>query len=366
MNSPADAWTRSYARMPLAFAQVREDPQVDAALLAGYGGQARVVMIASGGDTAALLAAAELTSHLHLIDANPAQLALSRFKLHLLRHTAPLERAALLGHRPMSSTARADALSALLAGLSLPEEVFGRMVSVAQTGPDHAGRYEWLFRVLRIHLASRRDELASLMKMDDPPGQARLVAAGTPLGTALDAAFGSVMRLDNLVALFGAEATRNPLQDFPRHFAERTRRAFGTFPARTNSFLAQLLLDPPTDAGFPDWLLRPAPARWPEIVCTHATMVNALRALPESAADFVHLSNILDWLSPEAARETLALACRALRPGGLTVIRQLNSSLDVPPLGTGFEWQPELADELHARDRSFFYRALHVGRKPGP
>ena len=92
-------------------------------------------------------------------------------------------------------------------------------------------------------------------------------------------------------------------------------------------------------------------------------MVDALRARPEAAADFVHLSNILDWLSPEAASETLALAWRALRPGGVVVVRQLNSSLDIPPLGPRFAWLRGLATAWHRRDRSFFYRALHVGRK---
>jgi S-adenosylmethionine-diacylglycerol 3-amino-3-carboxypropyl transferase len=363
---PADPWTHEAARLPIAFAQVREDPQVDAALLSEFGGRARVLMIASGGDTAALLAAAEQASHLHLIDVNPAQLALTQIKLHLLRHASPSDRAALLGHRRMSPGERTMALAAAFAELRLADNVFGPPELVARLGPDQSGRYEILFAHLRACLAKHQDDVSALLDMDDPAAQAARLAFGAPLGATLDAAFDSAMRLENLVALFGAEATRNPLQDFSRHFAERTRRAFGMFPARTNSFLAQLLLDPPTDAGFPDWMLKNAPARWPEIVCTRSTMMDALRALPEAEADFVHLSNILDWLSPEAAGETLALTWRALRPGGLTVVRQLNSSLEIPPLGGCFDWQHELAAELHREDRSFFYRALHVGRKPGP
>ena len=359
----ADPWTDAAARLPLAFAQVREDPQLDAALLEGFSGRARVVMIASGGDTAALLAARALAARLHLVDVNPAQLALTRLKLHLLRHTPPETRPALLGYQPLPPAERAGRLAALGGELSWPETVFGPVEFVADVGPDHAGRYEVLFRHLRAHCAAHRTEVEALLRLDDPAAQARRVAPDTALRAALEGAFDVVMRLENLVALFGAEATRNPLQDFPRHFAERTFHALAVFPARTNSFLAQLLLDPPDAGGFPDWLLAPTPARWPEIVCTHATMVDALRALPEAGADFVHLSNILDWLTPEAAAETLALAWRALRPGGITVVRQLNSSLDIPPLGPGFDWQRGLAAELHARDRSFFYRALHVGRK---
>lgn len=359
---PADPWTNEAARLPLAFAQVREDPQVDAALLKGFGGKARVVMIASGGDTAALLVARELAAHLHLVDANPAQLALTRLKLHLLRQLQPDARPPLLGHLPLPRAERTERLATLCEELALSETVFGPVEFVAEVGPDYAGRYEVLFHHLREHLAAHRAEIAALMSLDDPAAQARRVAPGTALRAALDRAFDRVMSLENLVALFGAEATRNPLQGFPRHFAERTFHALATFPARTNSFLAQLLLDPPA-AGFPDWLPAPAPARWPEIVYTHAPMVDALRALPEAEADFVHLSNILDWLSPEAAAETLALVWRALRPGGVTVVRQLNSSLDIPPLGPRFGWLRALATAWHRRDRSFFYRALHVGRK---
>ena len=91
-------------------------------------------------------------------------------------------------------------------------------------------------------------------------------------------------------------------------------------------------------------------------------MVGALADRP-GAFDFVHLSNILDWLDPEEARTTLDLARRALRPGGWTLIRQLNSSLDIERLGAGFEWHPAWARRLHQKDRSFFYRALHLGRR---
>jgi S-adenosylmethionine-diacylglycerol 3-amino-3-carboxypropyl transferase len=53
----------------------------------------------------------------------------------------------------------------------------------------------------------------------------------------------------------------------------------------------------------------------------------------------------------------------ALRPGGWTLIRQLNSTLDIPSFGKGSSWQTQEAQALHATDRSYFYRALHLGRK---
>ena len=91
-------------------------------------------------------------------------------------------------------------------------------------------------------------------------------------------------------------------------------------------------------------------------------MVRALGDRP-GAFDFVHLSTILDWLDPEDARATLDLPSRALSPGGWTLVRQLNSTLDVERLGDGFDWRTTRARRLHRADRSFFYRALYLGRR---
>jgi S-adenosylmethionine-diacylglycerol 3-amino-3-carboxypropyl transferase len=76
--------------------------------------------------------------------------------------------------------------------------------------------------------------------------------------------------------------------------------------------------------------------------------------------DFIHLSNILDWLPRAEAQRTLELAWQALRPGGRVLIRQLNSSLDIPGLGPSFSWEPQAWQET---DRSLIYRAIHLGRK---
>jgi S-adenosylmethionine-diacylglycerol 3-amino-3-carboxypropyl transferase len=45
------------------------------------------------------------------------------------------------------------------------------------------------------------------------------------------------------------------------------------------------------------------------------------------------------------------------------IIRQLNSSLDIPAMASTFAWQPQASAELLAKDRSFFYRCVHVGRR---
>jgi S-adenosylmethionine-diacylglycerol 3-amino-3-carboxypropyl transferase len=214
------AWVIAAARMPVAFAQVREDPLIDLWLLEHIGGDGlRGIAIASGGCTAAALAASGRLSHLHLVDANAAQIALCRLKRHLLETASPHERAQLMGHAPLAVAERAARLEAAFGALGLPADVLGPPQVVAELGPDHAGRYELLFSRLREEMQDCTGEwLAPLAARDSADGQCP-IGPTTRLGRRLDEAMDRVMALPNLVRLFGAEATQNSREPFSRHFA---------------------------------------------------------------------------------------------------------------------------------------------------
>ncbi len=366
---PATTWLDEAARMPLAFALVREDPLLDLEVLRLCPKKTRVLMVASGGCTAALLAAEPNTDHLHLVDPNPSQLLLAQLKWHLLRTAEPARRAAILGHAPMGVEERRRYLNEFLDDDKLwlgpplaPSERLGAMDRVAMLGPDHAGRYELLFARLREVLRPRAREIETLLQLSDPVEQASRLRSGPPLGDALDAAYDEVLSLPNLVRLFGEGATQNPVEPFSRHFARRTRFILGRLPAATNPYLWLMLLGRlPPKVSLP-WLTLPQQPRPRKLVCTLGLIDDVL-----GGADryhFIHLSNILDWLTPAQARHTLELAHKGLYRGGRVFIRQLNSTLDIAALGPMFQWEPETASDLLARDRSFFYRALHLGRKP--
>jgi S-adenosylmethionine-diacylglycerol 3-amino-3-carboxypropyl transferase len=233
---------------------------------------------------------------------------------------------------------------------------------VAEQGPDCVGRYEVLFSMLRDGLNAMADQVMALIQLRDRAEQSRRVAPETGLGRTLDMGFDSVMALPNLLGLFGEAATRNRCEPFSRHFARRTRHVLATQSAAENPYLWQILQGRFPDSCVYPWLSATRPKRMPEVICSVSGMAEALKQKTEGA-DFVHLSNILDWLSPEEARSILNLAWLALRPGGLTLIRQLNSNLDIPSLGSSFQWQDESAQMLHNRDRSFFYRKLHLGKR---
>lgn len=354
--SPPCAWAEEAAAWPLAFAQVREDPRLDMELARKLPEGASVVMIASGGDTAACLGRLPLT--VHLVDVNPAQLALARMKWRLASGPSD-EAAALLGHLEMSPFERLRGLSALQKELGLAEDVFGPADRVAELGPDHCGRYELTFAELRAHLAPSREALDELLASPLPVANFE----HSPLAAAFDSAFSKVMSLPNLVRLFGAEATRNPRRPFNEHFSARTREIIGRASPRTNPFLRQILAgDFHPDHRY-DWLqashdLLASP------VWHLGKMKDVLDSMRAGSADLIHLSNILDWLSASEAEATLHAAQRVMKPGGKVIIRQLNSTLEIPTLDSGLRWDAELGAAMERRDRSYFYPQIHVGRRP--
>lgn len=356
------SWVEKAAALPVAFAQVREDPLLDVWVVDQSRGEVRVIMIASGGCTAARLAAHPKVAWLHLVDPNLAQIALSRLKLRLLATRGPAERMALLGRSPLPADARRASLAADLGALGLEADALGPPDLVAEQGPDQVGRYERLFAALRTSLEDQAPSIEALLASGDVLEQQRGIAPEAVLSRRIHEALEDVMGVANLSRLFGDDAIANRAEPFASHFGRRIRHVLGRLPASSNPYLHQMLRGRDPEGSTTPWLIEPIPARMPTLSWSHASMAHALAASPASF-DVVHLSNILDWLSPEAARETLALAHQALRPGGWTIVRQLNSTLDVRALGPAFDWRRAEADALLARDRSFFYRELHLGRR---
>ncbi|HSI86395.1 MAG: DUF3419 family protein [Candidatus Methylacidiphilales bacterium] len=372
------AWAVKAAQLPLAFAQVREDPRLDLQIAKALPAGSTVVMIASGGETGVCLGRCPHLRQVHLVDMNPAQLALSKLKWHLAKHCCADQAAALLGHSFMDPDQRRTELQAALTCLALPANIFGPEDVVAELGPDNAGRYEATFACLREYLAPHARALRGILHSEHPVvlgGESEDAGSLDGLGQALDEAFASTMSLENLVCLFGQEATQNPARAFHDHFAMRTRLEFARRPPAHNPFLWQMLA-----GSFPagheyDWLQQGHASRqWRNepnnsdssnsaMEWTQGRMGEILDRLPAGSVDFVHLSNILDWLSPASAQQVLQATSRVLRPGGFVIIRQLNSSLDIPGLASDIMWDKAHGAAMEAADRSFFYPFIHLGRR---
>jgi S-adenosylmethionine-diacylglycerol 3-amino-3-carboxypropyl transferase len=184
MSDTLPSWVAEAASWPVAFAQVREDPRIDRFVVERAGANARVCMVASGGCTAAVLVTMSNVAAVHLVDPNPAQLALARLKLRLLGNTdgTGAERQAILGHSAVGSAPTRGASGsrrALWSALGLPA---GVARAVRENWSDGVrtgcvGRYERVLRSrskLELILADKDEELRSGARaLDDPTEQAR-------------------------------------------------------------------------------------------------------------------------------------------------------------------------------------------------
>lgn len=351
-------WLEKAETFPLGFSQVREDSQIDVWLARQLPPKSKGIIIGSGGCTAAHLASTNIFSHLTLVDINPAQLDLAKLKIFLLENATQSERMELLGYTNLSAPERKERLLTLLEANAIDKNTFGDIDVVASIGLDYSGRYEMLFAALQEKLQDVPGH-ETLFQLDCPKEQKLFLGENPDYVMALKKAFTEVMDLNNLVRLFGKEATQNAIKPFSQHFFERTIIAIETLPAASNPYLAQFLKGKFYSKEYA-WLSLPKQGLKTEFQFMKSTMFEALTN-SSSEYDFIHLSNILDWLDVHEATQVLHEASKKLTPGGKLILRQLNSTLEIPSLCSHLCWQPEIASKLHREDRSFFYNKIHIG-----
>ncbi|MYC25553.1 MAG: DUF3419 family protein [Gammaproteobacteria bacterium] len=355
-------WVHQSQNLPLRFAQVREDPNLDAWIVEKLPQDATLLVIGSGGCTLAVLASMPSVRIIHVVDPNPAQLALCRVKLALLRDNDPDARLRFLGHSDLSREAREHQLHRICDETCEPVSSLGPIDHILEVGLDYGGRYESVFGQISKSVATFDDSVLDLLRLDNSSKQAKWLQIHPDFVAGLLGCFDQVMSLENLVALFGETATQNPVMPFSTHFFQRTVHALHSFNASTNHFLWQVLACFTKTKPIARWLSQP---RQEVSVNFHfeAETIQHYLAQIDVQFDYIHLSNVLDWLTVEEACALLELTWNRLKPKGYTLIRQLNSDLPIRALGEHFTWLDEESDNLHRADLSYFYRRVHCGRK---
>jgi S-adenosylmethionine-diacylglycerol 3-amino-3-carboxypropyl transferase len=283
---------------PLQFAIVREDPEVECALVERFRPR-RVVLVASGGCTGLTLAARFPGLDLTLVDPNPAQIAHVEAKVAALR---------------AGETDRFLSPDGLSAG----------------------GNFEALFGVLRHALRTfvgEPDAILADAPVDHPYWP-----------VAFDLAFSDSL----LHAMFGPDATQHaPPGSYPAYFRARLERGLSDPSRHENRFLHHILFGhylphaPPPFLGLRD---------------PRMTLV-AGRLEDVDPGDMVHLSNVFDWMAPDAVARLAAHA----RTARVVTWRQLNNTRDLAPLFPDHTFDAPFEDALLAGEKSLFYARLRVG-----
>ncbi|MCM8527517.1 MAG: BtaA family protein [Lentisphaeraceae bacterium] len=334
-------------KLPIYFSQVREDPRLDEEVIKSIGRPCRVLMIASGGDSVCYLATLDKVTSIDAVDGNSSQISLNKLKLSLLKFS-PENRFRILGHEQMDSDIRHQIITEICRENNISISDFGPAELTYESGLDFTGRYEQLFIGIQRELSIRGLKPSDLLTK--------------PLE--LKCVFREYFDLDLLVKIFGKEATQNPRQSFSEHFLEQACSFINSPQSLNSPFLNQMLYGTFGSEVY-EWLKLPAlnSSDINPVMFHHSLMIDYLFKADDESYDFIHLSNILDWLSEQDASALLRQVFRVLKRGGKILIRQLNSSLNIECLEGAFQWDQKFSEELTRKDQSFFYRKVLVGGK---
>ncbi|MFO0608739.1 MAG: class I SAM-dependent methyltransferase [Polyangiales bacterium] len=301
---------------PVKFAVVREDAEVECALLDELPAAREALVVASGGDTALRLGQRFPSLRVTAFDHSAAQLHHVREKLTAaLRHDF-------------------DVLDAL----------------------NERGEFEALFRLLRRFLAEfvwEGDEAERFF--DGAPGAAAAPArwvASRYWPAAFTVAFGDEL----LRAMFGPAATQHAAPgSYPGYFQRALERGLLADAGHRNPFLQHILLGAYREADRP-----PAQRldRTPDLALVEGTLLD----VPDlSRFALVSLSNVFDWSDDDLVAQWAAKLRAECAPGAVVVMRQLNNARDLRRFfAPDFAFDDARGAAMLDRERSLFYSRVEV------
>lgn len=352
----------------LHYAQGWEDPET---LLAGLrvGPQDTVLSIAAAGDnTFALLL--RNPRRVVALDRNPAQLHLVELKMAAIRrldHDAFLR---FLGVRP--SDARA-ATYAILRGILSPEAgaYWDRHRDDIERGIIHAGKFERYFRLFRICVLPLVHSRATIREVFVPRSAAERERFFRERWDTLR--WRALFRLFFSRWLLGSVGRGSPAFEQVKEarvaevLLRRAARAFTEIPPAENYFLRTILAgDIPDPEKAHPYLRRDAfetlKNRLDRVTLACADLETYLGSVPRGAFTAFNLSNVFEYMDPDAVAGTLQALRRAGRGGARIGFWTL--FVPAPSPGAG-AFVPEQDDALFRRSRTFFYSGFHVWRTAG-
>jgi S-adenosylmethionine-diacylglycerol 3-amino-3-carboxypropyl transferase len=314
--------------MPVKFAVVREDPQLELELVQATGARA-VLVVASGGCTALALKHARPDLQVTAFDLNPDQLAHVRAKA---------------------------------AAVASGDTVRLNVGNAAGDGLNQCGEFESLFRVLRRFVeefVTSQAQLRRFFEVKTSEAERARLREEWFASRFWPAAFTTAFNDGFLTAMFGPRAVQHAEPgSYPRYFQRVFEEGLTRPEAWRNPFLQHVWI------GW--YRAEDAPAY------VHAgrelpieLVQGSLGDVPElSRFDVLSLSNVFDWSDDAETEGWGRLLAERAKPGAVVLIRQLNNRRPVERFfAPAFRFDEARAAKLLQGDRSLFYERLLVGTK---
>jgi len=346
----------------IRYASVWEDARVLDEALAPVARGGRLLAIASAGDNVLSLLTLD-PERVVAVDLSPAQIACLELRLAAFRGLAHEDRLAFLG--VTAGPDRARTYASLRS--ALPEEArrfWDAHPEAIRQGVIHTGKFERYlhsFRRLVLPLLHDRSTIAELAGLADAPAQ-RVFYRQRWDGWRWRLLF-RVFFSRAVMGRFGRDPAFFDQVEGPvgERILERTKHALTELPAATNPYLQYILSGNFTAGALPEYL-KPGNgemirARLDRIV-VERVRVDEVR---ESGFDGLALSDIFEYMTPNEFERTYDALLRKARRGA----RLAYWNMLVPRSGASrFPARARrlvpLSDDLHVRDRAWFYSRLHV------
>ena len=356
----------------LYFAQVREDPRAEIAALEPSQDDSLVV-VSSGGCTALSLIAAG-AGQVMAVDVNRTQNHLVELKLAAVSALARDETLAFLGATDALSRDRLDTYVRLRGSVTAAARSYwDARLAVVDAGVLGAGVTEHFIRMLvRVMsvLVHPRSRLERMLASESIEAQRALFAR--EWNTRRWRLFFALLLNRRAFrrtydAAFFAHLER---PSFAEHFRRCAEHALTELPVRDNYFLHHMITGryPAAEVdGVPPYLTAEGHAavraQRERLTLVDGSMTDYLRILPDGSVTGFSLSNICEWLAPNAIDELFAEIVRVATPGATLCFRNFVGWTEVPHrFREVIHEDRALGDALTKQDRSVVARRIAICR----
>jgi S-adenosylmethionine-diacylglycerol 3-amino-3-carboxypropyl transferase len=332
---------------PIQFAVVREDPDLEIELIKRFNLN-NCLLIGSGGCSAFSLKTEFPNLKVLVVDPNPHQMALIKKKLAILSNKN-------FQNRLTQYLTASD--SSLLDENDFTQLKIFNIEDSASSGLNACGNFESLFRQLRLFLnefvLSHEGWVNFLSTESISKEFMNKVFDNKYWNVAFEMFFSDSL----LNAMFTASATQHAtLGSYPNYFRKALERGLLRNDRCQNPFLHHILLGYYLPRSLPNYLKKIASNLDIDLQCSNFQDVTQLKEF-----DFIHLSNITDWMTDVEVKKVCEKIKSETDSGTVVLIRQLNNTAPIEKhLENDFISYPEIGRELLALDKSLFYSNIIV------